>query len=595
MPKIRGIDYQQLEDTTFTVGINTDTAESVLTIVPPADYTATGTTTASTATTITGIGTSFLTQVGIGDRISLSSSAGTFATVLAIASNTSLTVNVALGNGTSQTILVKKSLFRIQTTSSTSALLFDDTGTLGVGTITTIPPSVSAASGGNSIIMSGSGTGIGGDIHLITGAVTGAWETSYFKTRGTTGAAGTAVVSGDSVGTFRFYLDNGTTYSQAALMQVIADGTPTSTSSPGAIRFFTTPSGAVTPSERMRISSAGNMLINTTSAFISSNERVSIQGGSAQALSMQTSSATGPVFCTQNIDPTASANLIHMALFDVGGTNRAAIGVNSTDSAMVLGGNGYIAFRTNGNGLGGTERFRLMNTGQFKLFGASGSTNAFAAMDIDGNGSLTVTANALPANVGANTQIIFKLGTAGGGAPVEAMRMNSINQVSINGATPLVNTTTSIFYASTGTAGLGIQQTNASTGTFVNFLSSTSATIGSINNNNNGTVSYATSSDYRLKENVQDLASGLDKIALLQPRTFNFIGHDQNMTGFIAHEIQAVLPEAVHGVKDAVDANGAAIYQGVDASFVVPTLVKAIQELVAKCSALEARLTAAGA
>jgi len=64
----------------------------------------TGTTTANASTTITGSGTSFTTEIAIGQRIALSSAPTVFATVLTIASNTSMTVSVALGDGSSQTI-----------------------------------------------------------------------------------------------------------------------------------------------------------------------------------------------------------------------------------------------------------------------------------------------------------------------------------------------------------------------------------------------------------------------------------------------------------------------------------------------------------
>jgi hypothetical protein len=59
--------------------------------------------------------------------------------------------------------------------------------------------------------------------------------------------------------------------------------------------------------------------------------------------------------------------------------------------------------------------------------------------------------------------------------------------------------------------------------------------------------------------------------------------------GFIAHELQAVVPDCVTGEKDAVDAEGNPQYQGVDTSFLVATLVKAIQELTARVEELEAK------
>jgi len=57
--------------------------------------------------------------------------------------------------------------------------------------------------------------------------------------------------------------------------------------------------------------------------------------------------------------------------------------------------------------------------------------------------------------------------------------------------------------------------------------------------------------------------------------------------GFIAHELQAVVPDCVTGTKDAVDADGKPQYQGVDTSFLVATLVAAIQELKAEIDLLK--------
>ena len=114
-------------------------------------------------------------------------------------------------------------------------------------------------------------------------------------------------------------------------------------------------------------------------------------------------------------------------------------------------------------------------------------------------------------------------------------------------------------------------------------------TRGSIILNSNGTVSYNTSSDYRLKENVTNLTGATDRLKQLEPKRFNFIADtdDTTVDGFLAHEVQAVVPEAIHGTKDAVDADGNPEYQGIDQSKLVPLLVATIQELEARITALE--------
>jgi hypothetical protein len=105
---------------------------------------------------------------------------------------------------------------------------------------------------------------------------------------------------------------------------------------------------------------------------------------------------------------------------------------------------------------------------------------------------------------------------------------------------------------------------------------------------NDTATSYVTSSDYRLKENVQPMQDALAKIAQLNPVTYTWKANGSDGQGFIAHELQAVVPDCVSGEKDAVDAEGNPQYQGVDTSFLVATLVKAVQELTARIAALEA-------
>ena len=136
-------------------------------------------------------------------------------------------------------------------------------------------------------------------------------------------------------------------------------------------------------------------------------------------------------------------------------------------------------------------------------------------------------------------------------------------------------------------------------------------------NTSSNTTTYNTTSDYRLKENVVNITGALEKINQLRPVNFNMIGSSEKMDGFIAHEIQSVIPYAVKGEKDAVktiqdgdiDDDGsmeAALkldaaplievpdYQQLDYSKLVGLLTASVQELSAKNDALEARIAALG-
>ena len=115
--------------------------------------------------------------------------------------------------------------------------------------------------------------------------------------------------------------------------------------------------------------------------------------------------------------------------------------------------------------------------------------------------------------------------------------------------------------------------------------------VGAINTSGTST-SYATSSDYRLKENIKPMQGALATVAQLNPVTYTWKADGSDGQGFIAHELQAVVPDCVTGEKDAVDSEGNPVYQGIDTSFLVATLTKAIQELKAEVDDLKAQLEA---
>ena len=111
--------------------------------------------------------------------------------------------------------------------------------------------------------------------------------------------------------------------------------------------------------------------------------------------------------------------------------------------------------------------------------------------------------------------------------------------------------------------------------------------VGSIATNGSATA-YNTSSDYRLKNTIAPMTGALARVALLKPVTYKWNADNSNGEGFIAHELAEIVPNAVTGEKDAVNADGNPQYQGIDVSFLVATLTAALQELDAKFEAYKA-------
>jgi hypothetical protein len=107
--------------------------------------------------------------------------------------------------------------------------------------------------------------------------------------------------------------------------------------------------------------------------------------------------------------------------------------------------------------------------------------------------------------------------------------------------------------------------------------------------------SFAAGSDYRLKENIRNADDDfIDKISSLRLVRFDEIAVEENTNqlGFIAHEVQEIIPEAIEGEKDAVDENGDPDYQHIMQVRMLPYLVGALQESIKKIEDLENRLAA---
>jgi len=182
----------------------------------------------------------------------------------------------------------------------------------------------------------------------------------------------------------------------------------------------------------------------------------------------------------------------------------------------------------------------------------------------------------------------------------ERMRIDSSGNVLIG----LISTTTTSGIAlipneggQVGYAKFG-HVTGTATGNQYIYFQYGGTTIGSITQNGTTATAYNTSSDYRLKENIAPMIRALDTIAQLKPVTYNWKADGSVGQGFIAHELQEIVPDCVTGKKDAVetytDEDGVEQtrpkYQGVDTSFLVATLTAAIQEQQTIINDLKARI-----
>lgn len=160
---------------------------------------------------------------------------------------------------------------------------------------------------------------------------------------------------------------------------------------------------------------------------------------------------------------------------------------------------------------------------------------------------------------------------------------------------PIGNNVDGIQFTDSGRLNIGnfqnclVLNRHTTTGTIVGIRYNTN-NVGSITVTASST-SYNTSSDYRLKENVVELTGAKARLNDLDVKRFNFIATPSvTVDGFLAHEVQSVVPEAVTGQHNEVDSGGDPVYQGIDQSKLVPLLTAALQEAFAEIAALTTRV-----
>jgi hypothetical protein len=166
--------------------------------------------------------------------------------------------------------------------------------------------------------------------------------------------------------------------------------------------------------------------------------------------------------------------------------------------------------------------------------------------------------------------------TSGSGGNTERARIDSSGVLLVGKTSDDVSAVGS---SMNGEGRINLSRTGTASSTQVGFYRNGSGTaVGAITTTSTATT-YSTSSDYRLKHDIQPMTGALARVASLKPCTYKWNADNSQSQGFIAHELQEVVPECVTGEKDAVDADGNPQYQGIDTSFLAATMVAAIQEL----------------
>jgi hypothetical protein len=355
--------------------------------------------------------------------------------------------------------------------------------------------------------------------------------------------------------------------------------------------------------------SNGRVGINTTSAVWNSAEKLVVsQGDNAPAITgYNTNSAGAPVFVSWN--SAASGAREHIWFADsAGGGVRAKLTTDGSNGLQFLSGSTEaMRIDSAGNvGIGtsspaaplhvagtiadnpaavGFLAGQINNFGNAKLVGSAGGYIDFTDTSTSHKGRILYTTS--------DNAMSFRTNGAN-----ERMRIDSSGNLLVG--TTTVNPHSSGTYGSQLSAGgalIGVNNSHAiiaarwnGNGEVIR-LQRDNTDVGSIDVTTTAT-SYNTSSDYRLKHDIQPMQNALATVAQLKPVTYKWNADDSESQGFIAHELQAVVPECVTGEKDAVDAEGNPQYQGIDTSFLVATLTAAIQEQQAIITALTARVEA---
>ena len=415
------------------------------------------------------------------------------------------------------------------------------------------------------------------------------------------GQAPASITSGAQLGGISFGANDGSPYAQ---IHAATDGAGAANDYPGRLVFSTTADGAASPTERMRITSGGAVRIGSAISITPydslSSGTLSFEGSAGQLFSITNNLTTGSIFSVNDVSGIPSIDVNAAGTISLGAYGgNVGIGTSTPSSKLHVIGNLEVASAN-------TDVFKIHRTGM----AASGLSSSIA-FQVTQTNAQSATLASITAEFMSNWagDLIFSTKPANGtpnNTVTERMRITSGGDVLINAtSTTGMATGSSVNIGTAIGAGVIQSQVNGNANQYWSKASGYTAGdftahyvnntyVGGISTNGSATT-YATSSDYRLKENVVPLTGAIDRVNNLQVHRFNFIinpGH--TVDGFLAHEAQAVVPECVTGTKDEVDADGNPVYQGIDQSKLVPLLTAALQEAIGEIESLKARLTAAG-